>query len=134
MRAVTLAIHDRQLAEHGGKSGVRDLGLLDSALARPQNLAAYGGDTVDVAALAAAYAFGIARNHPFIDGNKRVAAVVMELFLDEHGFDLLAEDSELVLAFLRLADGSLSEDELIAWLRARITRRQRRFPPSRGGY
>ena len=124
-RAVVLAIHDQQLAEHGGKAGVRDLGLLESALARSQNLAAYGGDEVDLAALAAAYAFGLAQNHPFIDGNKRVAAVVMELFLDEHGFVLDADDSELVLTMLRLADGSLPESELATWLRSQIKRKRR---------
>ncbi len=124
-RAVVLAIHDQQLAEHGGKAGVRDLGLLESALARPRNAAAYGGDDVDVAALAAAYASGIAQNHPFIDGNKRVAAVVMELFLDEHGFVLLVDDAELVLTILRLADGSLPESELATWLRSQIKRKRR---------
>lgn len=116
--AVALAAHREQLAEHGGGDGVRDPGLFDSAMARPQNLAAYGEP--DVAALAASYAFGIARNHPFIDGNKRTAAVVSESFLILNGFALEATDAELVVAFLALAAGELSEDALADWFRERI--------------
>jgi death on curing protein len=112
---VALAAHDEQIAEHGGGAGVRDLNLLESAMPRPQNLAAYGEP--DVAALAAAYAFGIARNHPFIDGNKRTAAVVSELFLALNGRALTASDAELVVTFLALASGDLSEDELAVWFR-----------------
>lgn len=111
------AIHDRQLAEHGGPSGVRDRGLLESALARPQQLAAYGGIEVDASALAAAYAYGMARNHPFIDGNKRTAAVLCEVFLELNDFLLVAEDADLYPVFLGLAEGSIGEDELTAWLR-----------------
>lgn len=111
------AIHDRQLAEHGGPSGVRDRGLLESALARPQQLATYGGSAVDAAALAAAYAFGLARNHPFIDGNKRTAAVLCEVFLELNDYLLIAEDAELYPVFLGLADGSIGEEELAEWLR-----------------
>ncbi|MGY6553599.1 MAG: type II toxin-antitoxin system death-on-curing family toxin [Wenzhouxiangella sp.] len=111
------AIHERQLAEHGGPSGVRDRGLLESALARPQQLAAYGDSFVDPPALAAAYAFGMARNHPFIDGNKRTAAVVCEVFLELNGYLLLAEDADLYPIFLSLAEGTLSETELAQWLR-----------------
>lgn len=111
------AIHERQLAEHGGPSGVRDRGLFESALARPRQLAAYGGGEVDAPALAAAYAFGLARNHPFVDGNKRTAAVVCEVFLELNGYLLVAEDSDLYPVFLNLADGTISEDELAAWLR-----------------
>jgi death on curing protein len=111
------AIHDRQLAEHGGPSGVRDRGLLESALARPQQLAAYGGIEVDASALAAAYAYGMARNHPFIDGNKRTAAVLCEVFLELNDFLLVAEDADLYPVFLGLAEGSVGEDELTAWLR-----------------
>jgi len=112
---VALAAHAEQLAEHGGGEGVRDAGMLESAMARPQNLASYGEP--DAAALAAAYAFGIARNHPFVDGNKRTAAVVSETFLTLNGYAVGASDAELVVAFLALAAGDLSEDELTDWFR-----------------
>jgi death-on-curing protein len=115
---VALAAHNEQLAEHGGGEGVRDLGLFESAMARPQNLAAYGEP--DAAALAASYAFGLARNHPFVDGNTRTAAVVMETFLNANGFELQANDAEIVVVILALAPGELSEDELALWLRERI--------------
>ena len=115
---VALAAHLEQLSEHGGGEGVRDERLLDSAMARAQNLAAYGQP--DAAALAAAYAFGIARNHPFVDGNKRTAAVISETFLVLNGFELNATDAELVVAFLSLAAGELSEDELADWFRQHI--------------
>ena len=114
-----LAIHDRQLAEHGGGAGVRDLGLLESALARPLNTHAYEVDS-DVARLASAYAFGIVKNHPFIDGNKRTGYVVMETFVIKNGFTLVASQKDKYLTFLALAEGSLSEDELAQWLRERI--------------
>lgn len=113
--SVVLAIHDEQLAEHGGATGVRDAGLLDSALSRPQNLAAYGDP--DHAGLAAAYAYGIARNHPFVDGNKRTAFVAAELFLALNGFELTAEDTDCVLTMLALAAGELDEAAFAAWLR-----------------
>ena len=112
---VALAAHAEQLAEHGGGQGVRDERLLDSAMARAKNLAAYGEP--DVAELAATYAFGIARNHPFVDGNKRTAAVVSETFLMLNGFELVATDAELVVAVVDLAAGELSEEELAAWFR-----------------
>lgn len=112
---VAAAAHAEQLAEHGGPSGVRDAGALDSAMMRPRNLALYGEP--DLAALAAAYGFGIARNHPFVDGNKRAAAVVMETFLTLNGFTLTASDAELVVAIQALAAGELGEDELADWLR-----------------
>lgn len=112
------AAHREQLAEHGGGEGVRDAGLLESAMARPRNLAAYGDP--DAATLAAAYAFGIARNHPFVDGNKRTAAVVCETFLALNGHGLTATDAELVVAFVALAAGELTEDELADWLREHI--------------
>lgn len=112
------AVHGEQLAEHGGGEGVRDARLLESALARPQNLVTYG--TPDMAALAAAYAFGIARNHPFVDGNKRTAAVVSETFLAINGIALDASDAEIVVAFTALAAGELSEDELADWFLQRI--------------
>lgn len=115
---VALAAHLEQLSEHGGGEGVRDERLLDSAMARAQNLAAYGQP--DAAALAAAYAFGIARNHPFVDGNKRTAAVISETFLVLNGFELNATDAELVVAFLSLAAGELSEDELADWFRHHV--------------
>lgn len=113
--SVALAAHAEQLAEHGGGEGVRDPGALESAMARPENLAVYGNP--DIADLAAAYTFGIARNHPFVDGNKRTAAVVSETFLALNGFELAASDAELVIAFLDLAAGELSETEMASWFR-----------------
>ena len=118
--AVAEAAHLEQLAEHGGGQGVRDARLLDGAMARAQNLAAYGEP--DAAALAAAYAFGIARNHPFVDGNKRTAAVVAETFLVLNGYALNATDAELVVAVLALAAGELSEEELADWFRGHLAR------------
>jgi death on curing protein len=115
---VAEAAHLEQLAEHGGGEGVRDAGLLESAMARPQNLATSGDP--DVAALAAAYGFGIARNHPFVDGNKRTAAVVAETFLLLNGYSLTATDAELVVAILALAAGELSENELADWFRGHL--------------
>ena len=112
---VAEAAHVEQLAEHGGPAGVRDAGALDSAMARARNLALYGDP--DLAALAAAYGFGIARNHPFVDGNKRTAAVVMETFVVLNGSALTATDAELVVAIQALAAGELGEDELAEWLR-----------------
>jgi death-on-curing protein len=117
--SVAQAAHREQLAEHGGLDGVRDLSLLESAMARPQQLEAYGEP--DVAQLAAAYAYGIARNHPFADGNKRTAAVISETFLVLNGFDLPATgDAEVAAAFIALAAGELSEDELADWFRQRV--------------
>lgn len=116
---VALAAHAEQLAEHGGGEGVRDMGLFESAMARPRNLAQYAEP--DAAALAAAYAFGLARNHPFVDGNKRTAAVVSETFLVINGFVLGATDAEVVVAFESLAAGELSEDELADWFREHIS-------------
>jgi death-on-curing protein len=112
---VAIAAHAEQIAEHGGGEGIREAGLLDSAMARPQNLALYGDP--DVSELAASYAFGIARNHPFVDGNKRTAAVVSETFLVLNGHVLTATDAELVITFVALAAGELSEEELTAWFR-----------------
>ena len=112
---VAIAAHAEQIAEHGGGGGNREAGLLDSAMARPQNLALYGDP--DVSELAASYAFGIARNHPFVDGNKRTAAVVSETFLVLNGHVLTATDAELVITFVALAAGELSEEELTAWFR-----------------
>ena len=115
---VAMAAHAEQLAEHGGGEGVRDPGLLESAMARTPNLAAYGEP--DAAALAAAYAFRIARNHPFVDGNKLTAAVISEAFLTLNGQVLIASDAELVVAFLALAAGDLAEDEVADWFRTRL--------------
>jgi death-on-curing protein len=119
--SVVLAVHESQLSEHGGAAGVRDEGLLASALARPRNLEAYGED-VDAAALAASYAFGIARNHPFFDGNKRTAFVVMELFLNLNGWYLEASDAVCISMMQTLAAGSLSEEMLAKWLRGHIAK------------
>jgi death-on-curing protein len=112
---VALAAHAEQLTEHGGGDGIRDAGMLESAMARPRNLADYGEP--DAAALAAAYAYGIARNHPFVDGNKRTAAVVSETFLLLNGLTLAASDAEVVVAFVALAAGDLTEPELADWFR-----------------
>ncbi|MBL8431924.1 MAG: type II toxin-antitoxin system death-on-curing family toxin [Dechloromonas sp.] len=117
--SVVWAVHEAQLAEHGGSAGVRDAGLLASALARPLNLAAYGEP--DVAALAAAYGYGIARNHPFIDGNKRAAFVCTELFLLLNGASLTADDAHCVATMLALAAGELGEAEFTGWLRTHTT-------------
>ncbi len=113
---VLLAVHEEQLAEHGGATGTRDLGLFESALAKPKNLAAYGEP--DAAALAASYGCGIARNHPFIDGNKRTAFVAVELFLWLNDVELTAEDPDCVLTMLAVAAGTLDEPAFAAWLRA----------------
>ena len=114
------AIHHRQIAEHGGSDGMKDDGLLLSALARPQNLLAYGEPAPDLASLAAAYAYGIASNHPFVDGNKRTALVAARTFLILNGVDLKATQDDKVLTFLSLAEGAVSEEELADWIRKRI--------------
>ena len=115
-----LAMHRRQIAEHGGDDGVRDIGLLESALARAQNIAAYEPEA-DIARLAAAYGFGIAKNHPFIDGNKRTALVATRTFLILNGYTLQASPVDKYTTFLQLAEGSLSEEELANWLRTVIS-------------
>lgn len=112
---VAEAIHSEQIAEHGGGVGTRDGRLLESALARPQQLSAYGRP--DAAALAASYAWGIARNHPFVDGNKRTAFAVAEVFLSINGHVLSASDAQIVVAFVALAAGELTEGELEDWFR-----------------
>lgn len=119
-KELALLLHDRQLAEHGGGSGIRDEGLLESALAKPQNLFLYNESTVDLAAMAASYAYGIATNHPFIDGNKRTALVVSFLFLRKNGFKVTSSEMENYKVFLSLAAGELSEDELAEWFRGNI--------------
>ena len=110
------AIHDMQLAEHGGRSGIRDEGLLESALARPRHLHNYG--TADLHALAAAYAFGIIKNHPYIDGNKRTAFLAMYTFLGLNGMRLNASEVNATQTMLALAANGISEDDFAIWLRA----------------
>jgi death-on-curing protein len=114
-RATALAVHDEQLAEHGGEGGLRDAGLLDSALARAANRAEYA--TPDLFELAAAYGFGLVADHPFVDGNKRTGTVLMELFLELNGQQLTAGDGALVGTILSVAEGSMAEDALADWLR-----------------
>ena len=109
-----LIVHSMQLAEHGGSDGIRDGTLLDSALAKPRNVFAYA-DSISLPRLAASYAFGPARNHAFIDGNKRTALVVSEGFLRVNGMKVVSTPEEKYFTFLHLADGSLTEDDLTAW-------------------
>ncbi len=118
---IILAIHEEQLDEHGGLVGVRDKGLLESALARPEHLAAYGKP--DAAELAASYAYGISRNHPFLDGNKRTAFVTAVLFLRLNGYNLVASDMEKVLKMLDVAAGDISEESFAEWIRQHATLR-----------
>ncbi|MEA3015306.1 MAG: death on curing protein [Sphingomonadales bacterium] len=115
---LALAIHERQLAEHGGGVGVRDEGLLESALARPINSWLYGEP--DMAAVAAAYAFGLARNHPFVDGNKRTAWVLARLFLRLNGAELRFDPADAIRLMLALAAGEIDEAALADWFRERI--------------
>lgn len=122
-KRMLMLLHDESLAQHGGLSGLRDEGLLDSALARPQNLATYGDP--DLAALAASYAFGLARNHPFVDGNKRAAFLGVGLCLGLNGWRLTAGQAEATVAVLALASGEIGEDEFAAWLRQHMARRGR---------
>jgi death-on-curing protein len=113
-----LAIHDEQISEHGGIPGVRDLAVIDSALARPRNLLAYGKP--DAARLAAAYAFGLCNNHGFLDGNKRTAYVVAETFLDLNGWAMRAPDEAVVETMLAVASGVMPEEQLARWSRSFI--------------
>lgn len=119
-KLLVLAIHDRQVAEHGGLAGVRDEGLLESALARPQQLYADGDPPPDLADLTASLASGIARNHPFLDGNKRTAHVTYRTFLELNGAELQASDEDKYVAIIALAEGKLPERDFAAWLRARL--------------
>lgn len=114
-KAILLAVHDRQIAEHGGGQGIRDEGLLESAINRPVNLAGYGEPAA--ADLAAAYAFGIARNHPFVDGNKRTAWVAARLFLMVNAVEIAFDKAEATVMMQQLAAGDLSEDEVARWFR-----------------
>ncbi|MDP1673230.1 MAG: type II toxin-antitoxin system death-on-curing family toxin [Burkholderiales bacterium] len=113
---VVTAIHQMLIAEHGGLPGIRDQGLLDSALARPRQQAAYGKKN-SVFQLAAAYSYGLARNHPFVDGNKRIALTVAAVFLEINGYSLNASEAEAVIIYQQLADGRLTEEALARWLR-----------------
>lgn len=116
---LVLAIHDRQLAEHGGPIGLRDASALESALARARNQWAYG--EIDICALAAAYAYGVARNHPFADGNKRTAWVLARLFLALNNIQISFAPEEAIRMVLALASGALSEGEVADWLRERLS-------------
>lgn len=116
---VVQAIHDRQLGEHGGLPGTRDPGAVESALARPKNLVTYGEP--DAAALAAAYAYGIARNHGFSDGNKRTAWVVARLFLADNRYRLRFDAADAVRTIEAVASGTLPEEELVTWFRQRLS-------------
>jgi death on curing protein len=120
LEETVIAIHHRQISEHGGSEGLRDEGLLASALARPQNVLAYAQPPPDLAALAATYAYGIARNHPFVDGNKRTALVAARTFLLLNGVNLEANQDEKYLTFLQLAQGTFTEEQLADWIRKRI--------------
>jgi death-on-curing protein len=113
---LALAIHSRQLAEHGGADGVRDAGLLHSALARPRQLFAYSDPTPDVPTLAAAYASGLAKNHAFLDGNKRTAYVVARTFMILNGWDMIASKEQRYAAFLAMAAGDWTERAFVSWL------------------
>ncbi len=118
---IAIAVHDRQLAEHGGLNGVKDVGLLDSAIARPINKHRYGEE--DLCALASAYAFGIARNHPFADGNKRTAWVMARLFLRLNDVTIAFGKEDAIRTMLALASGTLSEEALATWFRAQVVDR-----------
>ncbi len=119
-KRLALAIHERQLAEHGGIAGVRDDDLLESAISRPQQMAAYGDPPPDLADLAASLAFGLARNHPFLDGNTRTAAVACETFIVLNGGRLMADTLALYPEYIALAEGSLAEADFAAWLRRHL--------------
>ena len=112
---VVIAAHEESLAEHGGPTGIRDLGMLESALARPKNLFAYSETEPSLCRMAAAYAFGIAANHPFVDGNKRTALIASITFLKHNGLQVTADKAERYLTFYGLAAGTVSEEELAAW-------------------
>jgi len=118
-RPLIVAIHERQIAEHGGSSGVRDEGLLESALARPQQAHAYGDPPPDLADLAATLAYGLVRKHPFVDGNKRTAYVACRTFLVLNGADIVATTEDKYLTMLALAEGRLTAEQFAAWLRPR---------------
>lgn len=118
-RSILETLHADQIKEHGGRLGVRDSGLLDSALTRPRNTWQYDRD-VDIAALAADYGFGFAKNHAFIDGNKRIAFIATNVFLILNGYEIEAPETEVVKTILRLADGRLSRNKFASWIRAHL--------------
>ena len=124
-KVALLILHDESLAQHGGGTGLRDAGLLDSALARPINLLAHANppDLPDVAALAASYCVGLAKNHPFVDGNKRAAFLATGLFLHLNGFRLMASQADGTMTVLGIASGDLSEEYFAKWLRQNIAPR-----------
>jgi len=122
-RVVVDAVHHDQLREHGGLPGIRDENVLESALARPQQKWHYA-DNTDVPMLAAAYAFGLVKNHRYRDGNKRIGFLAMVTFLGMNGYELEATDAEVVAEILALADGSVSEDALADWIRQHSTKRR----------
>ena len=123
-RLVVDAIHSDQLREHGGLRGVRDENALESALARPQQRWHYAEDS-DIASIAAVYAFGLVKNHPYGDGNKRIGFLALVTFLDINGFDFEAPEADIVVTILRLAAGTMSEEELVQWVRANLRRRSK---------
>ena len=120
-RVVVDAIHNDQLREHGGLPGIRDENVLESALARPQQKWHYG-EGADIATLAAAYGFGLVRNHPYRDGNKRIGFLAIAAFLGMNGYDLEVTDADVVTQILALAEGRVSEEALAAWIRTHSTR------------
>ena len=123
-RVFALAMHERQLAEHGGSPGIRDENLLDSALARPQQLSAYGDPPPDLADLAASLAFGLARNHPFLDGNKRTAWLLVEILVERSGYEFtIPADEPVDDLVVAVATGDITFDQLVEWFRARLRRR-----------
>lgn len=122
-KAALLLLHDEGLAEHGGASGIRDEGLFESALARPLNLAAY--DNPDFAALAAAYGMGLAKNHPFVDGNKRVAFIAVALFLALNGYRLIASQIDATQTMLAVAAGEVNEAGFATWIRQNSKKRKK---------
>jgi death-on-curing protein len=122
---VVLAVHDAQLAEHGGLPGLRDKGLLESAIGHPPQLSGFSLHTTDIATLAASYAFRLARNHAFVDGNKRTSAVVSRTFLRLNGHDFTGaarDQATRVMIWIKIAEGTVSEFELASWFRANIAK------------
>jgi death on curing protein len=117
---VVRTLHQMQLAEHGGKDGIVSEGSLDASVASPKHLFFYGDPQPDISSLAAQYAYSITRNHPFCDGNKRVAAVVCELFLELNGFELTASDQEAYLMYMRLANGEMEAEQFSQWIRSNL--------------
>jgi death-on-curing protein len=123
---VLLAVHERLLAEHGGSAGIRDEGLLDCALGLPQNLFAYGKPTIFN--LAASYAHGIVKDHPFVDGNKRTGFMAAYLFLGRNGYEFTADESDVVVKTLAIAEGKMNEEEIAAWLKENSSQGRKKAP------